>query len=459
MNIGQFLIIFWARRVLILAATLSCLVGALIVTAILPPRWQSTARVMLDYIKPDPVTGQVIAGASTRAYVATQTQLVTDYTVAGQVAEQMNWLSDPALIAQWRQRPANDLRDYKRWLADLVIANTKASLVEGSNILEITYTASKPAEAKSAAEAVRKGYIDATLNFRHQDAERNAAWYSGQLEKAKQALDAAVATEASYERANGLVMQQNKLDAESARLQALTQQGAPLSTPVLPTGDSSTAATQLASVQAQLAAQLKILGPNNPEIQDLQSKKAALSELVARDKADARKAAAQISSGGAVALEHAVSAQKAKVVAQSEQIGKLNELHQDVELRRAEYDHIQAKLVQYREQASSTEDSTNAAEDNVTPLGTAATPKAPVFPNYFLIVPGAIGLGLAVGVLVSLLMEFFGRRVRSADDLNIDPETPLICVIPDVGSKRGGRPTGAKLRRRWLSANRGAVGA
>lgn len=70
MNISQFLVIFWARRVLILGATVGCLVGALIVCAILPPRWQSTARVMLDDLKPDPVTGQTITMLG--PYVATQ---------------------------------------------------------------------------------------------------------------------------------------------------------------------------------------------------------------------------------------------------------------------------------------------------------------------------------------------------------------------------------------------------
>ncbi len=58
--------------------------------------------------------------------------------------------------------------------------------------------------------------------MRRQDAERNAEWYEQQAEKAKTALDDAINAETTYERQNGIVMANDKLDVESARLQALT---------------------------------------------------------------------------------------------------------------------------------------------------------------------------------------------------------------------------------------------
>ena len=95
MSIIQFLRILWARRWVILAGTASCVIGAIIVALILPPRWEAHSRVMLDLVKPDPVTGQVIQNASTRAYVATQVELIKDYSVAGQVADDLHLFSDP----------------------------------------------------------------------------------------------------------------------------------------------------------------------------------------------------------------------------------------------------------------------------------------------------------------------------------------------------------------------------
>jgi hypothetical protein len=59
-----------------------------------------------------------------------------------------------------------------------------------------------------------------------------------------------------------------------------------------------------------------------------------------------------------------------------------------------------------------------------------------VFPNYWLIVPGALVLGLGVGVLISLLMELLGRRVRSVGDLDLPDVAPLICAIPGTPRAR-----------------------
>lgn len=429
MSIGQFLVIFWARRLLIFWATVSCLVGALIVCAILPPRWESTARVMLDYIKPDPVTGQIISGGAAGAYVSTQVALVTDYTVAGRVAEQIGWLSDPNLIQAFQSRPSGDQRDYRHFLADIVAQGTKVKPLAASNIMEITYTSNTAKGAQAVANALLKGYLDATLEQRHEDAERNAVWYEQQTAKAKQALDQSVAEVTAYEKQNGVVLQDNKMDADSARLQALSMQSGMTMTPFVPTANSSPTAAQLAQVDGELSVAQKTLGPNNPAMLELRAKRAALAEAVAKETSNMRAMAAHASEGGAQALQREVESQKSRVIAQGDKIGRLSQLQQDVELRREWYQRTNAKAAEFREQSVS-------ADAGVTPLGSATTPKEPAFPNYLLIVPGAIILGLGVGVLISLLMELFGRRVRSVGDLDLAGPAPLICIIPGVERQR-----------------------
>jgi uncharacterized protein involved in exopolysaccharide biosynthesis len=447
MGIGQFLVIFWARRILIVAAAASCLVGALIVTAVLPPRWESTARVMLDTIKPDPITGQVM-GAAGRVYVATQLGLITDYSVASRVAEQIGWLTDPNLIAAYRARPADDQRDYRRWLADIVIANTKAKLIQDSNIVEISYASVSATGAKAGADAVVKAYLQAVLDSRHEYAEKNAAWYADQMEKTRRALDEAVEAESAYEKQNGVIMQGDKTDADNARLQTLAVQGTPIVQPMTPTAGTG-ANAELAAVDAQLEAGQKIFGPNNPQIVALKARRAALAALAQREEAAAREADARIGVGAAQALAKEVSEQKAKVIANSEKVGRLTQLHENVEQRRDEFNRAAAKLADFRQQAES-------ADVGVTPLGPAATPKAPVFPNYPLIVVGSIVMGLGVGVGVSLLMELLARKVRTTGDLSFDHDVPMVCLVPDVEAKKS-RPAGG--RRRFGARAPGAVTA
>lgn len=416
MSILQFLKIFWARRVFILAATVSCLIGALIVVLILPARWDATTRVMLNILKPDPVTGELMAGPSARTYVSSQIGLITDYTVARQVVDETGMLGDPGLIAQYNNRSSSDKRDFPHWAAQLVMDNTKARLVEDSNILEISYTGATGEAAQRNADAIRKSYMDASLQLRREDAERNADWYEQQSVKDRVALEAAVAKEAAYEHDNGVVMTTDKIDMDSARLQSLSMQAM---APSVGGGYAppSAAAAQVAQMDAELSAAAKTLGPNNPAMQALNARRAAMAGVAGQERAAARGGG---SSQGAIL--GALAAQKAKVIAQSDKIGKLTQLHNEVDLRREVYMKTSAKIAQYREEAG-------AGAAGIISLGSAVAPKAPTFPNYVLVIPGAIFLGFAVGVLVALLMEFFGRRVRSPEDLSVLDNIPMIGVI------------------------------
>jgi uncharacterized protein involved in exopolysaccharide biosynthesis len=425
MSIVQFLRIIWARRLLIGAATLACLVGAVIVTLILPPRWEATTRVMMGLLKPDPVTGQVITGPATRAYVATQTELVTDYSVAGQVPDQLGWLSDPGLIATYDHRSSSDKRDFRRWLADMIIARTKAQVLEGSNILEITYTATRPDDAKGVADALRKAYIDASLAFKRDEATRNADWFDTQANTAKVAVDRAEADKAAFEKANGIVMADDNIDLDTARLRALAAAGVAQPAMVTPAATSSPASIQLAQIDASITEAAKTIGPNHPQMQALKAERAVLAQQAAQDQAAARAqagAAASAAVASAGAIDRAVQTASARVVAKSDKLANLAQLQNQVNVLKEQFTKTAEKAADFRQQAA-------IADTGLTPLSNAVTPKAPVFPNYWLIIPGSLALGLGTGVLVALLAELFNRRVRGVEDLKTALHVPLLAVV------------------------------
>ncbi|HEX4182357.1 MAG TPA: Wzz/FepE/Etk N-terminal domain-containing protein [Caulobacteraceae bacterium] len=442
MSIVQFFRIIWARRMLVLAATVSCLLGALLLTLILPARYDSHARVLLGLLKPDPVTGMVISGPATGAYVATQTELVTDYSVAGQVADTLGWPSDPNLIAAYQGRPGTDHRDFHHWVAQRVIDNTKAKLVEGSNILEITFTASRPDDAQKVAEVLQNAYLQTSLSIHRQDTTRDADWFDQQAQKAKLALGQAEDARTDFERANGVVMQDDKLDVESARLQTLVQQGVATMPMVPGAAQASPSTVELAQIDAQIAQQSKILGPNHPDLQALRERRRAVAALAAKDQAAQRRAAAEAAgatSAGASALSHALEQQKGRVIAQRDKLEKLKQLQAEVDMRREQYDKTAAHAAELRQQAAAT-------DTGLTVLGHATTPKAPSFPNYLLIIPGAIVLGMGVGVMVALLAELLGRRVRSIEDAESVSDIHVIAVIPSPASEE---PAKAASRPWW----------
>ncbi|HEY9236155.1 MAG TPA: Wzz/FepE/Etk N-terminal domain-containing protein [Phenylobacterium sp.] len=433
MSIVQFLRILWARRMLIIAAIVSCVVGAFIVTQIVPPRYQGQSRVMLDLVKPDPVTGQVTSPQFAKAYTRTQIELIKDYRVAGKVVEDLGWLNNPDLLTQYQNRPAGDDRDLKRWAAQRIIDGTNANLIEGSNILELTYTSSSPEVARSVADALREAYIESTLAYRRETAARTATWYADQAAKAKAALASAEAAKAAFERENGIVLQDDKTDIDSARLAALAGAGAPALSAVMPTGPTPSA-LQLAQVDAAIAQASRTLGPNHPDLIAMKQQRSVLASQAAREQSAANAAAGAAASAariGAGLLE----AQKSKVIGQRDKLERVRALQAEVDVRREQFLKASSREADLRLEA-------NIGETGITPLGNAVTPQTPIFPNMPLIMMGALGFGVAFGVLVALLTELFGRRVRSAEDLTYAVHAPLLAVI-------AGSPQPRKLGWSW----------
>lgn len=434
MSLFQFLRILWAHRFVTIATTVCTLIGAFIAILIVPPRYEAVSRVMLNTLKPDPVTGEVISSVASRTYITTQTELIKDYGVAGKAVDQLNWASSPDIITLYQTSDNNGM-DIRRWLAQRIISSTAVKVVTGTNILEISYRASTPTEAKSMADALRNAYIESTLDTRRREATRTADWYEAQSRKEQALLNAADAAKTAYEKENGIVMQADNTDVDTARLRALsTQAAAPaMVAPAMPMASPS--AAQLAQIDAAIAQASKTLGPNHPQMIQLRAQRATVAQIAAQELATARAAAgaaAGAANASAAALQREVAAQTSKVIGKRDKIERLMQLQAEVNVRRDQYNKSMARIAELRREAS-------VADSGITSLGDAATPQNPSFPNKPLILGGALGLGLGIGILLSLLLELFGRRVRSVEDLQSSIDAPLLAVVDAPSSAdRGG---------------------
>lgn len=429
MSILQFLRILWAYRFMVAGLTVACLTIAFIVVQFVPPRYEAQSRVMLDIIKPDPVTGQVMATSFLRAYTKTQIELVKDPETAKLVVDDLGWAKNPAIQRQYKESKTDDL-DFERWAAQEISKGASARLIEGSNILEITYASESPARAKTVADGLRKAYLETTLQSRREAARRNAEWYEDQAEKAKTILFQAESTKSNYEREHGIILGDNKVDIDSARLASLaTSGGGAFITPSSPS--SSPLTLQLARVDAELLEMSKTLGPNHPQLQQARRQRELLAQQAAAERSSAGSAAASALSAAA-ATSGMLEAQKAKVLAQREKVERLRLMQDEIDLRRDQYNKAVARAAQLRQEA-------DVADAGATPLASAITPQAPVFPNKPLIVGAAVGGGLALGVVLALLFEIFARRVRSIEDLHSAVEAPVLAVIRSPAAARPSR--------------------
>lgn len=441
MSIFQFLTILWAYRWLTAATTIATLVGAFIALLIVPPSYEAKTRVMLNTLRPDPVTGEVIANANSRTYMATQMELIRDYDVAGQAVDTLGLASSPQYIQQYQAAKNNDV-DIRRWVSQKVIDRTEVGAVSGTNILEISYRATTPGEAKAMADNLRNAYLDNALQSRRKEATKAADWYTQQATQEQASLNAADAAKTAYEKANGIVMQGDNSDVDTARLRALSGQGG-VGGGMIAIAPPSAASIELAALDSQISQASQSLGPNHPQMQAMRARRGVVSRIAAQDASAAARAASNAAGAGAGALDAAVRAQTSRVIAKREQIERLNQLQAEVNLRREAFNKSMMRIVELRKEAG-------IADTGISSLGDAVTPQQPKFPNKPLVYGGSLGLGVGLGLVLSVLIEMFGRRVRSAEDLRSTLDVPLLAIIATRPTRTAAstRPSLNWLRRR-----------
>jgi polysaccharide biosynthesis transport protein len=437
MSIIQFLRILWAYRMLTLLTLVATVIGAGIAILIVPPRYEASTRVMLNTLKPDPVTGQLIASNDTREYIATQIELIKDFGVAGQAVDSLGWLTNPEYVQAYNavKNPDGDMR---RWLAQQIIDRTKVNPVVGTNILNISFQSRTPVEARSMANALRDAYVDSTLATRRRDAMRNADWFTQQAAREKELTNTTDAAKTAYEKEIGIVMEDDKTDIETARLRSLAAQstlGAQIVAPsVAPV--TSPAQIEAAQLDSQIAQASKTLGPNHPQLIAMKARRATLSKVMNDEQAAARAAASNAarSNVGTGALNRAVAEQTSRVIANRAKIQHLNQLQGEVNLHREQMEKSLARAVELRQEAA-------VADPGITVLSEAVTPSSPSFPKKGLILGGAVALGGATGLLLSLILEFLFRRIRGVEDLEGAIGVPLLAVIAPFTPSQGGQPS------------------
>lgn len=405
MSILQFFRILWARRMLVVYSTVGVFAAALLVGLLLPPRYEATSRLILDIVKPDPVTGEVMSSSWARAYVSTQKEIIRDYRVAGKVADAAGWASSPELAAEYRASGSASDMDFRRWLAQKVIDNTTVSLVEGSNILEISYSSPVAETAAQMADLLRETYIQQTISFRRDAANRNAEWFRGQTESLRTQLIAAEKRKNDFERENGIVLTVNDVDADEARLAALAN-SSPVAPAMVMGNAPAPSSAQLSQIDAAIAAASRTLGPNHPDLLQLRQQRVAIAQSVARE------TAAQASGSSGPSIGALYSAQQAKVLQKAGKADEAKRLAANVAVLRDQYAKTVARATELEQEAASN-------EAGMTLLGDAVAPQSPSFPNMPLIIIGSIGLGLGMGVLASLLIELLYRKVRCVEDLRL----------------------------------------
>jgi uncharacterized protein involved in exopolysaccharide biosynthesis len=454
MSIVQFLRILLARWKLILATALACFAVATTIAMLLPKRYPATARVMFE-AKTDPVTGQVLLGGKGSTYLGDQIQIIKDMRVAGSVVDRLGLANDPGLVAAYESsgRTAED-GGIRAWLGQQIIDNTEANMVRGSSIMEISYQTDDPERAKAIVGVIREAYIGESLRLRTDPAGRTGAWYQEQTNKAREDLTKAETVLADYMRENNITMV-NGIDSESAKLaslQAALQQAQGMegtntmssATRLVTDPVADQLAIQLAQVEDELALAGARLGTEHPGYKAILARRNTLQKQVSQARARSQQSVSAMS--GAVKqsvadLTRQVEAQAKVVLDRKPVLDELVRLAREVEMKRTQYEEA-------NKQADQLKLASDQSEPGITVMGDPVASKTPSYPKVGLVALVSAALGLGLGLVMALLIEFVARRVRGHEDLAFASGAPVLAI---VGSRQ---PSSLRLKLRKLFGRR-----
>jgi polysaccharide biosynthesis transport protein len=456
MTLQQFLLILRARYKVALFAFFVTVATTVAVSLILPKQYTASTAVVVDVKSPDQVTGMVLAGMMSPAYMATQIDIINSDRVAKSVVKLLKMDQSPVIRAQW-QEDTEGKGDLVDWLAALLQKKLDVKPSRESNLININYTGTDPGFAAVVANAFAKSYMDVNLELRLAPARQYATFFEEQTKAARDKLELAQQALSDYQQKNGITATDERLDFETAKLNETSSQLTGIqgqttdSQSKRQNAKSDTVAevmqsplinglkADVARLEAKLTESSGNLGKNHPQTQRTE---AELATLKAQLEAETRKITSSIETTYQVSkqrehqLQGALAQQKSRVLVLNQQRDELNVLRRDIE-------SAQRAFEQVSQRASQTNIESQTNQTNIAVLNPATPPVEPSKPRLLLNTLISIFLGALLGLGLALMLELSNRRVRSAQDLVDALDIPLlgsVCSATVMLKQKAGAP-------------------
>ena len=463
MSFLQIFSILLARRRLIRNVFLAVVITATVLSFVLPKSYTAETTIVVDVKNPDPVVGAMLQPTALPGYMATQVDIITSDRVGRRVVRMLGFDKEPSLIARWREDTDNKGTDFEGYLADRLQRKLDVKPSKESNVISIQFTAGDPKTAATVANTFAQAYLQTNVELMVEPAKQYTDWFTERTKQVHDKLEKQQADLSAMQKEKGVVALDDRLDAETARLNdlsaQLTLQQAQRSearsrqhaADVNPDTDPDvlnnpvvqSLRTTITAAEGKLKETSNELGQNHPQIKQ---QKAELEELKVKLRAEMADVASSLNSNTMVntqkesELRAALEAQKKRVLDLKKQHDEVNVLQKDMDVTQADYNNISQRLSQ-----TTLESQTH--QTNVAVLTPAYQPEEPSKPKILLNIIASIFLGGMLGVGVALLMELLDRRVRSEQDL-ADMGIP---VLGSLATERFAK------KRRWFGRREPAL--
>ena len=451
MNLHQFLLALLARYKVALFTMLAVVVTAQAASFLLPKQYAATTALVVDVRSPDPVAAMFLPLS-----MSTQIEIINSDRVAQRVVKNLKLDESPTVKEQWLESTQGKGR-LEVWMADRLKRGLSAQPSRDSNIVSISFTAADPVFAATVANAFAQAYIDATIELKVEPARQYARWFGEQGKVLRENLEKAQARISAFQQEKGIVVREEQMDSETARLNGLYQQltlvqgqmagvqsrqragkDADTLPEVMQNPLIASLKTEIARQEAKLQEIALNLGKNHPQYQRMESEIAALKQQVDAETRHITRSFATsrtIGKDTETELRAAIEVQRKKVLELRSMRDQLAVLQRDVDAAQSAYDAVTKRLNQTTLESQVT-------QANVSVLTPASEPIEPLTSKLFRNPWITILLGALAGIGVAFMLEMLDKRVRSVHDLTEMLQVPVLGVVGNSRSR--GRLTFAR---------------
>jgi chain length determinant protein EpsF len=446
MSLQQFLSVLWARRWLALLILGLC-VGAGVASGLLMPRkYTASASLLIDTSRNDPLTASPYWSGPSPSYLSTQIDILTSTRVAQQVVRSLKLTERADLRVLW-EKDAKDSGggiDLENWLVARLGKAIEVKPARDSNVVTLSVTAPEALEAAQLANAFAQAYLDVALSLRVDPARQFSALFDGRSRELRASMEKAQAKLVEFQREKGVIVTDDRIDVEVARLNELSSQLTALqavaaessSRQVLVQSGSGEGLQEvlghpmlvgmrsdLGHAEARLQELSARLGENHPQVLEAT---ASIASLRSRLEIETRRVAGSV--GLANSVNRSREAQRSKVLRLRSVRDEGLALLREVETARQAYEGVIGRLNQ-------THLESQATLGNAHILGAATPPQTPTSPRPLVNAAASLAIGLLLALGAVVASESADPHVRSLQDAQEQLGLPCLGVMP---GPRGG---------------------
>lgn len=447
MTISQFFVILLARWKVLVGVFLSVVIAAGVVLALLPKTYTATASVLVE-IKADPIS-QIIPGAN-QGHLATQVDIIGSERVTRRVVRNLKLDQNPGLRQAWREATEGE-GEFEGWMAAVLSRRLDIKPSQQSSVIFVSYKSDDPRFSAAIANAYVQAYVDTVVDLRTDPAKSYSSFFEARSKDLRDQIEKAQTKLSEFQRSNGIIAADERLDVEMARMNELAGQLVAVQAISAESGSKQAAAgksdnTQevllnglISSLKADLARQeatfqqlTSRLGDNHPQVLEAKAMMADARRKIAAE-------TARVTSG--VGVTNTINRQreaeiKAAFDAQKTKVLKMRELHDQASVLQRDVDNAQraydAVMLRYNQQSLESQ----TTQSNVGILSRATEPGAPTGPKVLIGMLLAVFGGTLLGVLAALGVETMNRKVRTLEDVTHSLGLPVIGLMPGPDRRR-----------------------